>query len=149
MLYDSDCYDHAITKFEYRKDTIIQHNMLNDSTYSPGIECGEPAKIMYILENGRIKKCISYLDYSQYLNGRFPIDPSFKKQLKIEKKKNKGGIEVNYDFIQGYLFSSAKYHGYLPISLNFKASKYYLPYSEVAKNSIFSIINCEYLNEIY
>ena len=49
-LYDSDCYDVSIIKFEYKQDTIIQYNMVNDSVYSAGIECGEPAKIVYILE---------------------------------------------------------------------------------------------------
>ena len=39
-LFGSNCYDSSIIKFEYKGDSIIQYNMVNDSTYSSDIECG-------------------------------------------------------------------------------------------------------------
>jgi hypothetical protein len=148
-LYHSDCYDNAITKFEYLKDTIIQYNLDNDSTYCSGIECGSPAKTLYILKNGKIIKCMDFLDYDQYLNGKITLEPEFKKQLEIDKEKNKNGIESNCDFIDGYIFSSAKYSGFLPVSNKFDSLEefYEYEYSDSANNSAFSIKNSIHFHE--
>lgn len=84
-LYKSDCYNASITKFEYRKDSIIQYNMLSDSEYSTGIECGDMSKVVYVLENRNIVKSIGYIFYSEYL--RLDLEPYFREHIEREKQK--------------------------------------------------------------
>ena len=145
-LYNSDCYDVSIIKFEYKQDTIIQYNMVNDSIFSAGIECGEPSKIVYILKNNKIKESLSFIDYDIYLKGSFHLEPAFRIQLEKEKIKNKNGIKENYNTIWGYQFSSIKYDGFLPVKEAFSFDKYYLPYSESARDSPFAIQNSKLLH---
>ena len=145
-LYNSDCYDVSIIKFEYKKDTIIQYNMVNDSVYSAGIECGEPSKIVYILENNKIKTSISFIDYDIYLKGDFKIEPDFKIQLEKEKIKNKNGINADYNTIWGYQFSSIKNKGFLPVKEDFSFDNYYMQYSESARESPFALQNSKFLH---
>ena len=145
-LYNSDCYDVSIVKFEYKKDTIIHYNMENDSIYSAGIECGEPSKIIYILENNKIKESISFIDYDIYLKGNFHLEPDFRIQLELEKDKNKDGIKVNYNTIWGYQFSSVKYKGFLPVKEDVSFENVYLQYSKNSEKSSFAIQNSKFLH---
>jgi len=146
-LYDSDCYDVSIIKFEYKIDTIIQYNMVNDSTFSAGIECGDPAKTVYILQDNVITNCISYIDYDIYLKGDFDLEEEFRLQLELEKEKNKNGLIENCSMVWGFVFSSTKYNGKLPTKADITFDNYYLPYSERAKKSKYAIQNCDKLNE--
>ena len=86
-LYESDCYNVSIIRFEYKQDTIIQYNMVNDSTFSAGIECGDPAKLIYILQDNEIINCISYIDYDIYLKGNYDLEENFRLQLEIDREK--------------------------------------------------------------
>ena len=138
-LLQSDCYNDAVIKFEYYKDKIIQFNYSNDSTLSAGIECGSPAKIIYYLQNHTITSSKYFLEYDLYLNGSFDLDENFRTELEREKEQNKNGIESNYTYVLGYIYSSAKNKGYLPVSSRFDLNSIFLPYSEEAKNSKFSI----------
>ena len=150
QLYDSDCYDVSIIKFEYKQDTIIQYNLVNDSVYSAGIECGEPAKILYILENNKIKESISFIDYDIYLKGNFQLEPDFRIQLENNKIKNKNGIKGSANYIYGYVFSSTKFNDFLPAKENFEFGNkpwYHYPYSEKVSKSEFAIQNCKILIE--
>lgn len=145
-LYQSDCYDHAIYRFEYFKDKIVQHNLDNESTYSAGIECGAPAKMIYFLSDSTIDSSLHFLDYEQYLDGDFELEPDFREHLEKEYEKNKNGIKGNADFIYGYFFSSVKYNGYLPVAKDISMNDYFYPFSEKANNSPFAIQNAEYLH---
>ena len=145
-LYNSDCYNVSIIKFEYKQDTIIQFNMINDSVYSAGIECGEPSKIVYILENNKIKNCLGFIDYDIYLKGDFQLEPDYRIQLEKDKMENKNGIKLDYKTIWGYQFSSIKYAGFLPVREAFSFDNYYLPYSESASSSLFAIQNSKFLH---
>ncbi|MCF8379082.1 MAG: hypothetical protein K9H49_05855 [Bacteroidales bacterium] len=147
-LYESDCYDISIIKFEYKQDTIIQYNMVNDSTYSAGIECGEPAKIVYILENNRIKESLSFIDYDIYLKGDFRLEPDFRTQLEKDKIKNKNGIKSNYNFIWAYQFSSVKYKGYIPAKEYISFKNYDFQYTESSKKSPYAMQNCRFLYQM-
>jgi hypothetical protein len=140
-LYKSDCYDVSIIKFEYKGDSIIQFNMINDSVYSTGIECGDVSKIVYIIDNLYIIKSISYIYYDEYL--KLDLEPVFRSYLEAENKKNKNGIEDKYNCIWGYQFSSVKYKGTLPIRKGFSFSEdnYYFQYEGKAKESQFAIYN--------
>lgn len=144
-LYNSDCYDVSIIKFEYKQDTIIQNNMVSDSVYSAGIECGEPAKIIYILENNKITESLSFIDYDIYLKGNFQLEPDFRAQLEKDKIENKDGIKSNANFIWGYQFSSVKYKGYLPVKENLSFDNYYFQYTESSKESPYAIQNSRFL----
>jgi len=139
VLLKGDCYNDAVIKFKYYKDKIIQFNYSNDSTLSAGIECGSPAKIIYYLQNNKITNCKYYLRYEVYLNGSFELEKNFRTKLEKEKEQNKNGIEGNCKYVWGYIYSSAKYEGYLPVSSKYDSSSTYLPYSVEAKNSEFSI----------
>jgi len=146
-LYESDCYDVSIIRFEYKQDTIIQYNMINDSLFSAGIECGDPAKLIYVLQGNDIIKCISYTDYDIYLKGNFDLEEDFRIQLENEKEKCKNGKTEDHSIVWGYYFSSTKYNGKLPTKKDVTLEGFYLPYSEKAKESQFAIQNCERLDE--
>ncbi len=138
-LIECDCYNNPIIKFKYEPNKIIQFNYCNDSTLSAGIECGAPAKIEYKLKDNLIIDCREFPDYDTYLNGNFELDDEFRKQLENEKELNKDGIKSNYTYIEGYVFSRSKYKGFLPVSSQFEAGDFYLPYSDNALDSEFSI----------
>jgi hypothetical protein len=146
-LYEADCYNHPITKFIYEENKIIQLNFINDSTSTAGIECDAPAKIIYYLDKGKILNCKKFLNYDSYLNDDFKIKSEFREKLKQEKYKNKDGIETNCTHIWGFNFSSSKYKGYLPVSSQFDIGHIYVPYSEDAKKSVFSIYNSKNLHD--
>ncbi len=146
-LYESDCYNVSIIRFEYTQDTIIQYNMLNDSTYSAGIECGNPAKLIYILHNNEVINSISYIDLSIYLKGNLELEENFRHQLEIDNEKNKNGTLEDFSIVWGYIYSSTKYKGKLPAKKDININGIYLPYSEQAKESRFAIQNCDKLNE--
>lgn len=146
-LYDSDCYNVSIIKFEYKKDTITQYNMLSDSVYDTGIECGDVSKVVYILKNKKIVKNISYIFYEEYL--KYYLEPDFKEYLLSEKEKNKNGIMGKANFVWGYQFSSSKYQGYLPVRDGFIFTEkpwYHYPYKDKALESEFAIQNSKYLH---
>lgn len=146
-LYNSDCYDVSIIKFEYKKDSIIQYNMLDDSVYSTGIECGDVSKVVYILENRNIVKSINFIFYDEYL--KLDLEPDFKEHMESEKEKNKNGIIGNANFIWGYQFSSSKHQGFLPVRDNFGFTEqpwYHYPYNEKSSQSKFAIQNSKYLH---
>ncbi len=147
-LYDSDCYNVSIIRFEYKKDTIIQYNMESDTFYSVEIECGDPSKIVYILVNQNIKQSISYTYYDQILSGKYKLEADFRSYIENEKEKNINGNEGNANFILGYQFSSSRYYGCLPIRESFAFEEkewYHYPYSENAAKSEFAIQNSKYL----
>ena len=119
--------------------------MENESIYSAGIECGEPSKIVFILENNRIKESLSFINYDIYLKGNFSLDPDFRAQLEKDKIKNKDGIESSYNFIWAYQFSSVKYQGYLPVKDYLSFENYDFQYTESSKGSPYAIQNCRFL----
>ncbi len=146
-LYESGCYDVSIIRFEYKQDTIIQYNMVNDSMFLAGIECGYPAKLIYILQGNEIIECISFIDYDTYLKSSIDLEEDFRIQLEYEKEMFKNGKTEAHSIISGYYFSSAKYNGKLPTKKDITLEDFYLPYSKKAKASPFAIQNCKRLNE--
>jgi len=145
-LYKSDCYNVSIIKFEYKQDTIIQYNKVNDSVYSAGIECGDPAKIVYILENNKIKESLSFIDYDIYLSGNFQLEPDLRTQLENDKIKNKNGVIEDFKIVWGYEFSSVKDNGFLPVKEDTSLDNYYAPYSENARSSRYALQNSKFLH---
>ena len=149
--YSSDCYNVSIIKFEYLGDTIIQYNMDTDSLYSVGIECGDPSRIEYIIVDNNLHKCTKFNYYDQVLEGNLNIDADFRKYIETEKEKNMDGNVCNAKYIWGYVFSSCKFKGLLPVKENFSFIEkpwYHYPYSENAANSEFAIQNSKYLRNI-
>ncbi|MDZ7741043.1 MAG: hypothetical protein U5Q03_04655 [Bacteroidota bacterium] len=102
-----------------------------------------PSKIIYILKDNSIVKSIEYIFYDEYLNSSYELEPDFREYLEKEKEKNKNGIESDASFVYGYIFSSAKYNGYIPIRKGFSISDvtFWLPYNESLKDSKYSIQN--------
>lgn len=147
-LYNSSCYDVGIIKFEYKKDTIIQYNMIDDLTYSTGIECGEVSKVIYILDNGKITHSLSFIFFEEYLDKGYDLDEEFKLALEKGKEENKHGIQSDADYVFGFVFSSSKFNGFLPRKndFTFEKSKWYLyPYSQTAFDSKYAVINSVFL----
>jgi hypothetical protein len=148
-LYRKGCYNVAIIKFEYKNDSIIQYNMLDDLSYSTGIECGDVSKTVYILENDKIKKSIDYIFYDEYLNSDYDLEPDFRTQLENDKEKNKDGFKGHANFVWGYQFSSSKYKGFLPVRDSFAFEEkewWHYPYIENNSKSEFAIQNSQHLH---
>ncbi len=147
-LKESSFYDDSIIKFEYKQDTIIQHNMINDSTYSDGVEFGNVAKIVFVLKNNYVEKAINFINYDTFLNSEYATDPILRKEILLEKENNKNGIESDHTFVFGYYFSSVKYKGYLPIKKDFDIKTYLSTYADEIKDSKFSIFNSKCLYQL-
>ncbi len=142
------CFEPSIIRFEYEENKIIETRFYADDSKLNFIECREPYKIVYNLKDRFITDCVEYFDFELYLTGEAKkfLNKESLKNIKEHYELRKNGVETFYNYVIGYVYSSAKYNNRSIVSHAFEPHIVRFPYSEEASKSKYAFKNAVQIN---